>query len=144
MWPMYLPDGESYVYVSPIGDGDYAGGGFWIVAADGTTRQVADVPARIWAADLSPDGTEIAYFSGENYSGLYVVDVATGESTKVSETTSSSDGPIVHWLDNHTSSSPRETPWSHREAKEDGARCARRGGTCRLGAHKRSTCTRVR
>jgi Tol biopolymer transport system component len=47
----------------------------------------------IWLPTISPDGSSVAYLDG---GAIYVVDVATGESSKVAS------GWSVAWLDNHT------------------------------------------
>jgi len=55
------------------------------------------VPSRgLWLthASWSPDGTQLVYMRG--YSGVFVVDVATGEVTRAV------GGAYPRWLDDHT------------------------------------------
>jgi hypothetical protein len=75
---------------------DRFAGGICITHADGTNlRALVSGPSYgpIW----SPDGTRIAYIN-DNYSSdkVFVVDVATGETTFVA------DGTAAEWLDDHT------------------------------------------
>jgi Tol biopolymer transport system component len=69
------------------------GGGLCIAHADGTNLRVL-VSGRSLVPKWSPDGTRIAYINLDNK--VFVVDVATGETTFVAE------GTWPDWLDNHT------------------------------------------
>jgi Tol biopolymer transport system component len=72
-------------------------GGLCIADADGTNLHVL-VRSPSWAPTWSPDGTRIAYVNVENIpqATVFVVDVATGETTFVVE------GNWPQWLDDHT------------------------------------------
>ena len=75
-------------------------GGLCIADADGTNLHVL-VRSPSWAPTWSPDGTRIAYVNVENVENIpqatvFVVDVATGETTFVAE------GNWPQWLDDHT------------------------------------------
>jgi WD40 repeat protein len=72
-------------------------GGLCIAHADGTHLHVL-VRSPSWAPTWSPDGTRIAYVNVENnpQATVFVVDVATGETTFVAE------GNWPQWLDDHT------------------------------------------
>jgi Tol biopolymer transport system component len=62
----WMPDGRSIVYL---------GNGIQIVSIeDGASRSVVDTDDHVEEdPDLSPDGRQVAYYSG--YGGLYVVDI---------------------------------------------------------------------
>ena len=73
-------------------------GGLCIAHADGTNLRVL-VRSPSVAPNWSPDGTRIAYINPENNpaeSRVFVVDVATGETTFVAK------GGPSEWLDDHT------------------------------------------
>jgi Tol biopolymer transport system component len=85
--PEFSPDGSLL---------SYSCGGSWdlcLANADGTDARV--LVAGGHPGSWSPDGTRIAYWTGLRLS-VYVVDVATGESTRVAE------GALPTWLDGHT------------------------------------------
>jgi Tol biopolymer transport system component len=79
------PDGSRLAYVG-TDDEDQ----IFIAGIDGTgARQVTHEPNGAWSPAWSPDGTRIAYEgldSGHGL-GLYVLDVASGESTQISGVT---------------------------------------------------------
>jgi Tol biopolymer transport system component len=77
------PDGSRLAYVGP---GENESGQIFIAGIDGTgVRQVTHDPGLVagWLA-WSPDGTTIAYGDAPN---LFVLDVATGESTQITKGT---------------------------------------------------------
>jgi Tol biopolymer transport system component len=87
--PRLSPDGSLLSYSCGVG---------WphdlcLANADGTDARV--LVAGGHPGSWSPDGTRIAYWTGLRLS-VYVVDVATGESTLVAE------GALPTWLDGHT------------------------------------------
>jgi dipeptidyl aminopeptidase/acylaminoacyl peptidase len=87
------PDGSTLA----VGCGYRFDGGLCIAHADGTNLRVL-VRSPSLGPKWSPDGTRIAYFNLENNPDyrVFVVDVATGETTFVVE------GDWVEWLDDHT------------------------------------------
>jgi Tol biopolymer transport system component len=72
--------------------------GICIADADGTNlRELVSVSGTPWFMPRwSPDGTRIAYTSSTGGNKVFVVDVATGETTFVAE------GVADDWLDDHT------------------------------------------
>jgi Tol biopolymer transport system component len=58
-----------------------------------TRETLVEARSSIWWPTISPDGTRIAYQDGGS---IYVVDVLTGESSKVA------GGNTAEWLDTHT------------------------------------------
>ena len=76
--------------------------GICIAHADGTNLRVLVSGLGVLGSTWSPDGTRIAYFNAGNYRPgdgefkIFVVDVATGETTFVAE------GTWPEWLDDHT------------------------------------------
>jgi len=95
-FPMVLPDGEEIAFVTPSGV-DLSGDRIAITTADGrgSRRTLVDANVAIEVPTMSPDGSRVAYSDGGS---IYVVDVATGESSKVA------DGNYFNaaWLDNDT------------------------------------------
>lgn len=90
------PDGRMVVYFKhkPSIEDSTFGGEMWIADADGTdARRLAS--GAVFSARWSPDGTKIAYLHG---GGAYVVDVTTGETSKVLTITDS----FAEWVDDHT------------------------------------------
>ena len=87
------PDGSTLA----VGCGDRIDRGLCIANADGTNPRVL-VSGSAFGPTWSPDGTRIAYINLENESNgrVFVVDVATGETTFVAE------GAWPEWLDDHT------------------------------------------
>jgi WD40 repeat protein len=93
-WGTLSPDGSTLA----VGCGHRFGGGLCIANADGTNPRVL-VSGDAFGPTWSPDGTRIAYLSLENepdVGRIFVVDVATGETTFVAE------GHWGEWLDDHT------------------------------------------
>jgi Tol biopolymer transport system component len=85
------PDGSKLAYSGSAGPGL---GQIFIASLDGTgvRRQVTDDPEGASSPAWSPDGTKIAYEGIGNQSvhapvALFVLDVATGESTQIVEST---------------------------------------------------------
>jgi Tol biopolymer transport system component len=87
------PDGSTLA----VGCSDRIDGGLCIANADGTNPRVL-VSGSAFGPTWSPDGTRIAYINLENEPNgrVFVVDVATGETTFVAE------GIWPEWLDDHT------------------------------------------
>jgi WD40 repeat protein len=87
------PDGSTLA----VGCGDWIDRGLCIANADGTNPRVL-VGGSAFGPTWSPDGTRIAYINLENEPNgrVFVVDVATGETTFVAE------GTWPEWLDDHT------------------------------------------
>jgi hypothetical protein len=90
------PDGSELAYV---GTGDEGAPGIFIAGIDGTgVRQVTGGPGIEWLASpaWSPDGTRIAYAADLTQPGplaaagrnLFILDVATGRSTQITDGTS--------------------------------------------------------
>jgi Tol biopolymer transport system component len=78
------PDGSRLAYVGPVDEqGDSQ---IFIAGIDGTgVRQVTNAPNGAWSPAWSPDGTTIAYeaLDSGHLLGLYVLDIASGESTQI-------------------------------------------------------------
>jgi Tol biopolymer transport system component len=87
--PVFSPDGSLLSYSC----GDEYGSDLCLANADGTDARVL-VGNTDGPGSWSPDGTRIAYWRWQ--SGVYVVDVASGEETWVAE------GALPTWLDGHT------------------------------------------
>jgi hypothetical protein len=94
-YPLSVGDGSEIAFVTPNSD-DLGGDSISIVRADGTStpRTLVEAQSLILRPTVSPDGTRLAYPDG---GGMWVVDLATGESTEVSE-----DGYTVDWVDDDT------------------------------------------
>jgi Tol biopolymer transport system component len=93
----FSPDGSTLA-ASCLGRGD-ALEGICIAHADGTNLRVLVSGPSLVGPTWSPDGTRIAYTDAEQRVGeykIFVVDVATGETTFVAE------GTMSEWLDDHT------------------------------------------
>ena len=90
----YSPDGHTIAYLSPLSPANATGAGLWLVDAAGGEPRVLVEGKGIWWPSWSPDGSRIAYAVGTD--DIYVVEVATGESTRVSE------GATAEWFDDHT------------------------------------------
>jgi Tol biopolymer transport system component len=90
-WPTFSPDGSLAVECRGRLEG------ICIADADGTNmRELVSSPP-VYAPEWSPDGTRIAYtIRATDNDRVFVVDVATGETTFVAE------GIADDWLDDHT------------------------------------------
>ncbi len=121
-YPQLSPDGSLLSY--SCGDGWPAD--LCLANADGTDARVL-VASSESPGNWSPDGTRIAYWTWP--SGVYVVDVATGEVTNVAE------GALPTWLDGHIliveadgcSSAPRPMPLLMTARPHHAANCPDRG-----------------
>jgi Tol biopolymer transport system component len=103
-FPTFSPDWSALA----VGCSSPRLGGICIADADGTNlRELVSGPpvhgvsgttsARVWGPEWSPDGTRIAYtITAPDNDRVFVVDVATGETTFVAE------GIAHDWLDDHT------------------------------------------
>ena len=90
----YSPDGQTIAYLSPLSSANATGAGLWLMDAAGGKPRVLVEGKGIWWPSWSPDGSRIAYAVGTD--DIYVVEVATGESTRVAE------GATAEWFDDHT------------------------------------------
>jgi Tol biopolymer transport system component len=91
----YSPTGTTIVYLARPGldGGDFGARSIWLSDADGSDpRRLVEGTNISWPR-WSPDGTRIAY---EDDGGVYVVDVGTGEASRVI------DGGAPEWLDDDT------------------------------------------
>lgn len=93
-FPMLLPDGEGIAFVKPSGS-DLSGDRISIADAEGSRRTLVEANDAIGFPTISPDGSGIAYQDGGS---IYVVDVSTGESSKVAD----GNYDNAAWLDNDT------------------------------------------
>jgi Tol biopolymer transport system component len=94
-YPLPVGDGSEIAFVTANAE-DLGGDSISIVRADGTgtPRTLVEAQSLILRPTVSPDGTRLAYPDG---GAMWVVDVATGESTEVSE-----GGYTVDWVDDDT------------------------------------------
>ena len=92
-FPMVLPNGEGIAFVRPSGV-DLSGGRISIADAEGSRRTLVEANVAIEFPTMSPDGSRIAYQDGGS---IYVVDVSTGESSKVADSYFN-----TAWLDDDT------------------------------------------
>ena len=93
------PDGRTIVYFKhePTELGFL--GDMWLADADGTdAHRLGAVRGNLFSAAWSPDGTRIAFVNFKRRSA-YVVDVATGEVSRVLEDVVFRFGA---WVDDHT------------------------------------------
>ena len=75
--PALSRDGKLLAYCSIIGGGEQH---IWVQqTAGGKAIQVTAGPDAEGAPDFSPDGTQIAFFSGRNGGGIYIVSTLPGE-----------------------------------------------------------------
>jgi dipeptidyl aminopeptidase/acylaminoacyl peptidase len=87
------PDLFAIQFLLPSGS-DLGGQSIMTGHPEVTVREtLVEANGSIWWPTISPDGTRIAYQDGGS---IYVVDVSTGESSKVTE------GNTAEWLDTHT------------------------------------------
>jgi Tol biopolymer transport system component len=93
-FPMVLPDGQGTVFVKPSGV-DLSGDRISIADAEGSRRTLVEANVAIAFPTMSPDSSRIAYQDGGS---IYVVDVSTGESSKVAD----GDYNNAAWLDDDT------------------------------------------
>jgi Tol biopolymer transport system component len=95
-FPMVLPDGEGIAVVKPSGF-DLSGGRILITGepVPGPPRTLVEANVAIAFPTISPDGSGIAYQDGGS---IYVVDVSTGESSKVAD----GNYDNAAWLDDDT------------------------------------------
>lgn len=93
-FPMVLPDGETIAFVEPSGF-DLSGDRISIAEAKPGLRTLVKANVAIAFPTISPDGSGIAYQDGGS---IYVVDVSTGESSKVAD----GNYDNVSWLDDET------------------------------------------
>ena len=97
------PDGRTIVYFrsKPSPDNPFLGD-MWLANADGTDARRLAARGDVFSARWSPDGTKISYTKEQGPEGaplsFYVVDVATGEVTKVLEDAHH----WQEWVDDHT------------------------------------------
>jgi Tol biopolymer transport system component len=91
------PDGRKIVYFKPRPSPENSFlGDMWLAQADGTdARRVAR--GDVFSARWSPDGTRIA-FTEQGRGGAYVIDVTTGEISRVLKDTDE----FPEWVDDHT------------------------------------------
>jgi Tol biopolymer transport system component len=94
LFPMVLPDGEGIAFVKPSGF-DLSGDRISIADAEGSRRTLVEANVAIEFPTMSPDGSRIAYRDGGS---IYVVDVSTGESSKVAD----GNYDNASWLDDDT------------------------------------------
>jgi Tol biopolymer transport system component len=94
------PDGRRLAYFEPNPSQDNPIlGDMWLADADGSNPQpVTGVQGDVFSARWSPDGTRIAYTDQASKSA-YVVDLTTGEVTKVLEDITNR---FPEWVDDHT------------------------------------------
>jgi Tol biopolymer transport system component len=94
------PDGRRLAYFEPNPSHDVPlRGDMWLADADGSNpRRVTGVRGDVFSARWSPDGTRIAYTDHASKSA-YVVDLTTGEVTKVLEDITNR---FPEWVDDHT------------------------------------------
>ncbi len=99
--PVYLSGGEELAFIAPATSA-FDGQSIAIANGDGSRRTLVEANEGIGFQAMSPDGSRIAYADGGCHIAIgadcsvYVVEVATGESTKVAEGTWSA------WLDDDT------------------------------------------
>ena len=89
------PDARTIAYLQVLRTGSVGSGDLWLADADGTDARPL-VTGELVAARWSPDGTRIAY-ADTGRVGTYIVDVGTGETTRVLD-----DPSWPEWLDDHT------------------------------------------
>jgi Tol biopolymer transport system component len=94
-FPMYFADGKEIALVPPAAS-NFEGHSIAIASAggEGSRRMLVEAGGPIWLPTMSPDGSRIAYVGVGG--SVEVVDVSTGESSKVA------DGETAGWLDDDT------------------------------------------
>lgn len=80
--------GPTYAFVRPMSD--FFDGSSLVIATPDGFRTLVEASVGIFEPKMSPDGSKIAYQDGDT---IYVVDIATGESSEVAE------GRMAAWLD---------------------------------------------
>ena len=89
----YSPNGKWLAYLSPINGHDFTGLKLWITGVHGGTPRALVAKGHLGWLRWSPDGTTISYSNGGS---IYVMDVATGSSTRIGA------GGTAEWFDDHT------------------------------------------
>jgi Tol biopolymer transport system component/DNA-binding winged helix-turn-helix (wHTH) protein len=80
--PSWAPDGQRFAYAANVGQNS----DIWLQSTnDPTPRRLTTSPATDWQPAWSPDGARLAFRSEREASGLYVVSVAGGDETRVSD-----------------------------------------------------------
>jgi Tol biopolymer transport system component len=92
LFPMLLPDRDEIAFVTS-GYG-LTGDRIAIADAEGSRRTLVEANVAIDFPTMSPDGSRVAYSDGGS---IYVVDVSTGETSKVAD-----GNYLTTWLDNDT------------------------------------------
>ncbi len=100
----FSPDGKKIVFVREV-NGNYD---LWMQDIDGTglTQLTTDTYGEFEPA-FSPDGKKIAFVSNRDskgnvrYTSLYVMDIASGEITRITNAPRATDGGVA-WKDMHT------------------------------------------
>jgi serine/threonine protein kinase len=91
--PEWSPDGMRLVFVSPCATDDdiHRNASLFLVDADGSNlMHFTSAPGGDFEPDWSPDGSQIAFTSlRDGYMQIYVVDVESGETTRLTETSKS-------------------------------------------------------
>jgi Tol biopolymer transport system component len=94
------PDGRTIVYFKREPTSLGLLGDMWLADADGTNaRRLGAVRGDVFSARWSPDGTRIAFVNMEERKSAYVVDVTTGEVSRVLEDVVYR---VPEWVDDHT------------------------------------------
>lgn len=92
--PEPMPGTASIAFISPD-PGSWGGNEIHVADADGKRRLLVRTPSEVTGMDASPDGTRLA-INDEGSSGLSIVDVATGQLTRIGP------GSPNGWVDDST------------------------------------------